>query len=161
MHSPRSALLSASFMLALLASACTPNPAAPTPDEMSTAISALAVTFLTRTAVAASPTPSITPTPVPTETPTPDWTATPEHTQPIVVQFASCFYGPGPAYILESNIKKGERVGLLGVGSHTGWYIIRNPYFHKPCWIAATDIQIDPGVNTAILPVMTPGIPLP
>ncbi len=136
-------------------------PATPASDEMSTAVAALAITFLTRTAAAASPTPTITLTPPPTETPTPDVTATPEHTQPIVVNFASCFYGPGPTYTLESNIKQGKRVELLGVGSQAGWYIIRNPYFHKPCWIAATDLKIDAGVNTAILPVMTPGAPPP
>ena len=148
-------------MLGLLVSACSPQPSTPTTDEMSTAVAALAVTFLTRTAAAASPIPTPTQTPAPTETPTPDWTATPEHTQPIVVNFASCFYGPGPNFTLESNIKKGKRVELLGVGSKDGWYIIRNPYFHKPCWIAATDLQIDPGVNTAALPVMTPGPPAP
>src|SRR5512143_2782460 len=151
MQSHRSALLSVSFILALLAGACAPKPAPPAPDEMSTAVAALAITFLTRTAAAASPTPTITLTPPPTDTPTPDVTATPAHLQPIVVNFAGCFYGPGPTYTLESNIKQGKRVELLGVGSQAGWYIIRNPYFHKPCWIAASDIQIDPGVNTAAL----------
>jgi hypothetical protein len=161
MLSSRSALLIVSFVFALLASACSSTPAMPTSDEMSTAVAALAITFMTRTAAAASPTPTITLTPLPTETPTLDWTATPEHSMPIVVNFASCFYGPGANFTLESNIKKGKRVELLGVGNQPGWYIIRNPYFHKPCWIAATDLQIDSGVNTAILPVMTPGVPLP
>ncbi len=128
---------------------------------MSTAVAALAITFLTRTAAAASPTPTVTSTPPPTETATPDFTATPEHRMPITVNFASCFYGPGPTFTLESNINKGKRVELLGVGSQPGWYIIRNPYFHKPCWIAATDLQIDSGVNLADLPVMTPGAPRP
>ncbi len=157
----RTALLATAFILALLSSACSHPPATPTTDEMATAVRALAVTFMTRTAAAASPTPTITLTPPPTETATPDWTATPEHTMPIVVNFASCFYGPGPNFTLESNIKQGKRVELLGVGNQSGWYIIRNPYFHKPCWIAATDLKIDPGVNTAALPVMTPGVPVP
>ena len=141
--------------------ACTPRPATPSPDEMSTAVAALAFTFLTRTAAAASPTPTITATPPPTEKPTRDVTATPEHRLPITVNFAACYYGPGPTFTLESNISQGKRVQLLGVGSVPGWYIIFNPYFHKPCWIAASDIQIDPGVNTAALPVMTPGAPRP
>lgn len=159
---PRFALICVPFLLALVASAaCTPRPITPSPDEMSTAVAALAITFLTRTAAAVSPTPTMTDTPLPTETLTPDVTATPEHRMPITVNFASCYYGPGPTYTLESNINKGKRVELLGVGSQSGWYIIRNPYFYKPCWIAATDIQIDPGVNTAALPVMTPGAPLP
>jgi hypothetical protein len=161
MHPPRSALLSAAFILALLAGACAPKPVTPGPDEMSTTVAALAITFLTRTAAAASPTPAITLTPPPTETLTPAVTATPAHMQPLVINFAGCFYGPGPTYTLESNIKQGKRVQLLGVGSQTGWYIIRNPYFHKPCWIAATDLQIDLGINTTVLPVMTPGAPVP
>ncbi len=149
------------ILLLCVIAACSPRPGAPTPDEMSTAVSALAITFLTRTAAAASPTATVTLTPSPTATATPDYTATPAHSMPITVNFASCFYGPGPTFTLESNINKGTRVELLGVGSQSGWYIIRNPYFHKPCWIAATDIQIDPGVNTAALPVMTPGPPPP
>ncbi|HTP00371.1 MAG TPA: hypothetical protein VMJ64_03290 [Anaerolineales bacterium] len=161
MPSPRFALLSISLILALLAAACTPKALTPGPDEMSTAAAALAITFLTRTAAAASSTPTITLTPPPTDTPTPAWTATPEHTQPMVMDFAGCYYGPGPTYTLESNIKKGKRVELLGMGSQSGWYIIRNPYFHKPCWIAAAYLQIDAGVNTAALPVMTPGAPRP
>ena len=153
-------LLLAPFILALLASAaCAPKPVTPSPDEMSTAVAALAITFMTRTAAAASPTPTITSTVPPTVTLTPDFTATPEHRNPMIINFASCFYGPGPTFTLESNISKGKRVELLGVGSQSGWYIIRNPYFHKPCWVAAADLQIDPGVNTAVLPVMTPGPP--
>ena len=151
----------AAILLLCLISACAPQPVTPSADEMSTAISALAITFMTRTAAAVTPSPTATETPPPTNTPTPDYTATPEHANPITVNFASCFYGPGPAFTLESNIKQGKRVELLGVGSQAGWYIIRNPYFHKPCWIAATDLQIDPGVDTGKLPVMTPGAPLP
>ena len=103
-----------------MTAACTPRPATPSPDEMSTAVAALAFTFLTRTAAAASPTPTITATPPPTEKPTKNVTATPEHRLPITVNFAACYYGPGPTFTLESNISQGKRVQLLGVGSVPG-----------------------------------------
>ncbi len=117
--------------------------------------------LLAQTAAAASPTPNptSTPSPVPTETPTPNATVTPEHPNPLVVNFTGCFFGPGPTYILESNIAKGKRVELVGAGSQAGWYVIRNPYFHRPCWVAAADLKFDPGVNLDALPVMTPGVP--
>ncbi len=145
----------------LLAAACAPRPATPSASDLATSVAAAAYNLLTQTAAAASPTPSPTgtATPLPTGTATSNATGTPAHPNPLVLTFAACYFGPGPTYTLESNISKGKRVELLGVGSQPGWYIIRNPYFHRPCWIAATDIQIDPGVNTAALPVMTPGAP--
>jgi hypothetical protein len=146
------------LLLAALA-ACGPRPVTPVPDNISTSVAALAITFLTRTAAAASPTPTITLTPPPTETSTPNFTPTPAHERPLTKSFIACFYGPGPSYTLESNIKQGTRVELLGVGSQAGWYIIRNPYFHKPCWVQAAELEIDPGLNLAALPVMTPGPP--
>jgi hypothetical protein len=60
---------------------------------------------------------------------------------------------------LDSNIIKGKRVEFLGVGNVAGWYIIRNPYFHQPCWIEAVDLKILPGTDITTFPVMTPGIP--
>ncbi len=155
-------LLSAMAGLALLASACSPRPATPTPDVAGT-VAAVAYDLMTQTAAAAPPTasPTATATPLPPDTPTPNVTVTPEHSMPMVANFAGCYFGPGVTYTLESNISKGRRVELLGVGSEAGWYIIRNPYFHRPCWIAVTDLEIDPGVNTVDLPVMTPGAPLP
>ena len=118
--------------------------------------------MIAETAAAASPTPSPTDTatPAPTETPTLAVTVTPEHQNPITTTFAGCYFGPGPTFTLESNIKQGKRVELIGMGSEPGWYIIRNPYFHRPCWIAFADLKLDAGVNTVDLPVMTPGVPL-
>ena len=144
-----------------LAAACAPPPAPADPGGLATTVAAAAFTLLTQTAAAASPTalPTETAAPQPTGTPAPDATVTPAHANPLVLNFAGCYFGPGPGYTLESNINKGKRVELLGVGSEAGWYIVRNPYFHRPCWIAASDIKIDPGVNTGALPVMTPGAP--
>ena len=61
---------------------------------------------------------------------------------------------------LDSNITKGKAVDLLGIGDSPGWYVIRNPYFHRPCWILESDLKIFPGTDLTALPVMTPGIPL-
>jgi hypothetical protein len=76
------------------------------------------------------------------------------------LNFAGCWFGPGPTFTLESNIAKGKAVELLGIGSVAGWYIIRNPYFHRPCWIQAIDLKIFPGTDPSTYPVMTPGEPL-
>ncbi len=151
------------LVVLVAATACAPRAAAPSASDLATAVAANAVTIMQQTLAAASPTPSPTETatPLPPASPTPNYTSTPAHVNPLVVNFAGCYFGPGPTYTLESNISQGKRVQLLGVGSQAGWYIIRNPYFHRPCWIAAKDLSIDPGVNTAALPVMTPGAPLP
>lgn len=114
------------------------------------------------TQAAESATPTVRPptrTPAPSLTPTPAMTPTdtPPPKRPETSAFTACWFGPGAAYTLESNITKGKAVDLVGVGSQAGWYIIRNPYFHKPCWIQATDLTIFPGTDLSTLPVMTPG----
>ncbi len=141
--------------------ACAPKPSTPTVDTMATAVAQAASQLLTETAAAASPTPSPTAsvTPSPTDLPTPQITNTPLYTMQLILNFAGCYFGPGPQYTLESNISKGKRVQLLGIGTEPGWYIIRNPYFHRPCWIQAANIKIYDGTDLTSLPVMTPGIP--
>ncbi len=160
------ALIQRTFTMLLLlgtTTACAPRAATPSAADLATSVAAEAFASMTQRAAAASPTPSPTETatPPPPATPTPNFTSTPAHVNPLVTTFAGCYFGPGPTYTLESNIAVGKRVQLLGIGSQSGWYIIRNPYFHRPCWIAAANLNIDPGVNTAALPVMTPGEPLP
>lgn len=158
--SPRFMQLSViGFVGMLVATACAPK-ATPTvdPNTMSTAIAQAASTILTETAAASSPTPTVTvtSTPSPTEAATVAPTANATPKPPTIENFTGCWYGPGPTYTLESNINKGARVIVLGVGSVPGWYIIRNPYFHKPCWVQAADLKNVPADTTA-LPVMTPG----
>jgi len=147
----------------LLETACQSGAPTPSTDIMATAVAQAASVLLTQTAAAASPTPppptiTLTPSPTETETATPTDSGPPR--LPQVVNFAGCYFGPGPSYTLESNISKGKGVQLLGVGSVPGWYIIRNPYFHRPCWIAEADLKIFPGTDPSTLPVMTPGVPL-
>ncbi len=145
----------------LLVAACAPRPATPAVDVVGTTVAAMAFDLMTQTAAAATPTsaPTDTPAPTPTDTPNPEATVTPEHGYPITVNFAGCWFGPGPTYILESNIAKGKRVEPLGRGSVSGWYIIRNPYFHRPCWMSENDLKFDEGINLEALPIMTPGVP--
>jgi hypothetical protein len=162
MHPCRSKrLLSASFLVILVA-ACSP-PATPQVDAVATAVAQAAYDLLTQTAAAASPTPlppTFTQTPSPTETPTPTPTSSEPPRNPQTVFFAACWLGgPGSPNALDSNIKKGKAVELLGLGNAPGWYVIRNPYFHRPCWILASDLKLFPGTNLSTYPVMTPGIP--
>ena len=140
--------------------ACAPKPTPPAVDDMATAVAQLAIGMLSQTAAAASPTPTATLTPSPTDTP-PAATATSADAgrMPMTLTYAACWFGPGPSYPLESNISKGKGVELLGVGNSPGWYIIRNPYFHAPCWIQAADLRIYEGTDLTQLPVMTPGAP--
>jgi hypothetical protein len=147
----------------LIVTACQSKAPTPSVDAMATAVAQAASVLLTQTAAAASPTPppptvTITPSPTETETVTPTLSGPPR--LPQTVNFAGCYFGPGPSFTLESNISKGKGVELLGVGSVPGWYIIRNPYFHRPCWISVNDLKIFPGTDPSTFPVMTPGEPL-
>lgn len=64
--------------------------------------------------------------------------------------------GPGNAYPVVSAVKSGARVELIGVGSIAGWFIIRNPIYHDPCWIEAKDLQIDPRYDVSQLQIYNP-----
>jgi hypothetical protein len=129
-------------------------------DPMATAVAQAAVALLTQTAAAAPATPTMTATPNPTETPIPvSPTSEDFGREPMTLSYAACWFGPGPSYKLESNISKGKGVELLGIGNVPGWYIIRNPYFHQPCWIQESDLKIFEGTDLTQYPVMTPGGP--
>jgi hypothetical protein len=161
LHFLRPAVIGLAFIL--FGTACLPQATTPQVDTMATAVAQAAIVLLTQTAAASSPTPppptvTLTPSPTETETATPTSSGPPR--LPQTVNFAGCYFGPGPSYTLESNISKGKGVQLLGVGSVPGWYIIRNPYFHRPCWISEADLKIFPGTDPSTLPVMTPGEPL-
>lgn len=138
--------------------ACVTQPTPPPVDAMATAVAQAASDLLTQTAAASSPTPpptdTLTPSPTDTATITP--TSSPPK-RPVILKFTGCWFGPGPTYVLESNISAGKKVDLLGIGSVPGWYIILNPYFHKPCWVQAADLEIDPATDLSTYPVMTPG----
>jgi hypothetical protein len=149
------------LILAITLAACNmPSSTTPTPalDAAATMVAATISAIQTSTALA--PTASV---PVVTDTPTlaaPTGTATftpfPTPQNPLVVKDALCWMGPGPAYEVVSSVKKDTRVELLGRGSTGAWWIISNPIYHDPCWLAADVLQLDAGFNLTNLKVFTP-----
>ena len=156
-------LLSAILLgIAFIATACTsaPVPQTPTADALSTLVFMQASIMQTQTAMAASPTPSITPTAPPaTETFTPEPTSNVPLKRPVVTAFADCRRGPGPQYVHVTNIAAKRYVTFIGVGSIPGWYIVREPYFRNICWIEAIYLKLDPRMDVSTYPVMTPPSP--
>jgi hypothetical protein len=139
----------------LISAACAPQATPSAGDLMATNIAMGVIIARTRTAQA----PTATRTATPTHTPLPP-TVTPTQgpiQPPVVVNFANCWlFGPGYSYSLDSHIKSGKQVQLIGVGSTPGWYIIINPYYGTPCWIQAADLSIDPNMDLSQFPLMTP-----
>jgi len=156
MHT-RSALIVFGILLALVLSAC--NLPGAGEDSQETVATWVAATL---TAQAASATiPSSTPVPEADVTMAPASTATevlPSSTpqNPLVLETTLCWKGPGAQYEVVSALKQDERVELLGQGSLAGWWIVDNPIYHDPCWAQAKDLKIEPGFNTAALPIYTP-----
>jgi uncharacterized protein YgiM (DUF1202 family) len=110
-----------------------------------------------RTAVAATLTaapPPSTSTLLPAIPAPPTITSTPQN--PVVAQLALCWTGPGNAYPVVSSVKVGTSVELMGVGSIAGWYIIKNPTYHDPCWIEGKNLKIDPNFNLSTLKIYNP-----
>ena len=150
----------------VIVTGCTPKAATPPPVDVAGTIAVqLASSMLTQTVAAYSPTPPpVTPTLTPTIVPmTPTETVYVATNRPKIQKDpqAACWKGGPPSlgYKLDSNITFPKSVDLLGVGSIPGWYIIRNPYFHAPCWVSAEDLQILSDINISTYPVMTPGMP--
>lgn len=153
----RSALIISSILLTILLNACSlPSTGEDSQDTVATWVAA------TLTAQAAStPIPSSTPVPKVDVTMAPASTATevlPTSTpqNPLVLETTLCWKGPGVQYEVVSALKQDERVELLGQGSIVGWWIVNNPIYHDPCWAQAKDLRIEPGYNTAALPIYTP-----
>jgi hypothetical protein len=150
----RSLRLAAIGMLMIcMNAACSPQASPPPVDSMATNIALGVIRAQSQTAQALPPSPTATETQTPI--PTPTVTSGPTQ-QPMVIHFAPCWFGPGRAYNLESNIEEGESVDLLAVGTVPGWYIIRNPYFRQPCWIQAENLSLGPAFDPGPFPMMTP-----
>jgi hypothetical protein len=143
----------------LLSTACAPK-ATPTPVDMMGTAAQLAAVMQTQTSSAYTPTPpppTITPTPSFTDTPVATPTKGPAPQRPVVLEFTGCWRGPGDKYTLISNISPKKRLDVIGRGTEPGWIIVRNPYFHNPCWIEIAHLRVDPNMDFSIYPVMTPG----
>ncbi len=93
-------------------------------------------------------------TPPPTIPNTPMVVPTPQN--PLVTADALCWAGPGNVYEVVSAIKKGTRVELIGRGSIAGWWIVRNPRYHDPCWVQQGYLQIDLGYDLSRLQIYYP-----
>ncbi len=140
-------------------SACAPKATSTPVDIMGTAAQ-LAKSMQTQTVAAYSPTPpppTETLTPIFTDTPIPPPTSSDPPKRPRVTEFTGCWTGPGPSYTLISNIDPKKYVEVIGIGDAPGWYVIRNPYFHNPCWIEIAHLKIDPRMDFSVFPSMTPG----
>jgi uncharacterized protein YgiM (DUF1202 family) len=148
-HIGRLTLACLLFIVAILA--CNLPSATPTPDV---AASQVAATLTALETTASAPQPASTVTPIPSNTNPPSSTPTPGN--PVVIHDALCSQGPGSVYEVVSSVKTGTTVQLIGVGSIPGWYIITNPIYHDPCWIAAANLQIDPAYNLSGLQVYNP-----
>jgi hypothetical protein len=138
---------------------CAPK-ATPTPVDILGTAAQFAMVIQTQTAGASSPTPpppTITPTPSFTDTPSPAPTSSEPPKRPRVTEFTGCWTGPGDTYTLISNIDPKKYVEVIGIGNTPGWYVIRNPYFHNPCWIEIAHLKVDPNMDFSVFPVMTPG----
>ncbi len=92
--------------------------------------------------------------PSPTDTTAP--VATPTPGDPLVLHATLCWVGPGPQFEVVSALKEGERVPLLGKGSLPDWWVVRNPIYRDPCWVQASDLQVDPGVDVNALEIFYP-----
>jgi len=143
------------FVAILMSTACAAKATPSLADQMATNVAMGVLVARSRTAQA----PTLTPSATPTHTPLPP-TATPTKgpvQPPVVVGFANCWlFGPGYSYSLDSHIKSGKQVKLVGVGSISGWYIIINPYYGTTCWIQAANLSIDPNMDLSQIPMMTP-----
>jgi uncharacterized protein YgiM (DUF1202 family) len=97
---------------------------------------------------------AFTETPKPTSTSTNTLQPTPQ--KPLVLKTTLCWVGPGTKYEVVSGLKQGENVEVIGRGSIEGWLIIRNPTYHDPCWVQASDLQIDASFDINALQVYNP-----
>ena len=144
--------------LVLAAAACSFPGAALNVDDPATVIAATVVALQTglsgtQTALASSTQPaSAAPPASPTNTPL----ATAEPKQPLVIDVALCWTGPGNAYPVVSSVRPGTPVLVLGVGSKPGWFVIENPTYRDRCWIEAKHVQLDPFFNVSGLKVYNP-----
>ena len=152
----RCLLISFWILMIVVLSACNlPNPAEENPQDIVATWVAKTLTAQVATAPLPSSTPSILENPTATPSPTEALpTSTPQN--PLVLETNLCWKGPGAQFEVVSALKKDERVELIGQGSIPGWWIVNNPIYHDPCWAQAGYLKIDPGYNTAALPIFTP-----
>lgn len=155
----RSRIIPAAAMLLLALLACNlpgQNAAPPAPPAAGTVPAAPPPVLQTVGPAPASQGPAAASTA--TQTASPTWTSQPLSTAtasgPVVTRAALCYVGPAlKGYDVTSSIKAGTPVQLLGRSPVDGWWVIRDPRYHDPCFIQSIYLQIDPSMNTAGLPM--------
>jgi hypothetical protein len=137
------------FALAvLILGACNlPSGSPPVVTETPTQIPAAAIVLFTDTS-----TPTLEPVVLSTDTASP----VPPPQDPLVVRATLCWQGPGSTYDVVSALNQNERVKLLGRGSLSGWFVVENPTYHDPCWVAEGDLQVDAGTDLSTLRIYNP-----
>lgn len=103
--------------------------------------------------------PQFTSTPIGTAAPMATETSVPlppTPRSPSITRDTLCWVGPGAVYEVVSALQGGSTVELLGRGSIAGWWIVRNPIYKDPCWVRASDIQIDPAYDVSALQIYYP-----
>ncbi len=134
------------------------TPGTPNPTDYITTLSALqtqAVMTATSEGISGAP----------TQAPIPVSGGTPGTQKVTVTNDTLCWRGPGPAYETVSAVFKGTQVQLLGRTVLPAWYIIRDPAYLDPCWIQASDLQVDPSLLASLpvypVPVLAAATPIP
>jgi FecR protein len=118
----------------------------------------------TLTAIAPSATPTFTPTvtdtAAPTNTETPTVTPTPSILKGTVTQHSYCYYGPSKVYLYDYGINAGAAMQIIGRNVDGTWLYIQASGGKNPCWIDATQIQVD-GEVMSLANVYPAQAPLP
>lgn len=135
-------------VIAALASGCNLPGQAPFTLPTSTLLPASATPTTAATATATEP-----PVSTPSATPPPTETSTPAPLSPVVINHTLCYNGPGKVWGVVTSLQADTNVSLIGKGSLPGWWIILNPTYNQPCWIADADIKIDPAYDATALQV--------
>lgn len=71
----------------------------------------------------------------------------------VVINDTLCWLGPGPRFETISAIFRGTLIKLLGRSAAPGWYIVLNPVYQDPCWVQASDVQVEAGIDVNALPI--------
>ena len=160
--SNRKTPLLAGSLLIISILACNINTPNPSQVNLELTITAQALSIQQTSQAQAQPAqaqPVVVITETPAQAPAPADTivapsATPQ--SPTMINSTLCWLGPGDKYEVVSSLSKTQPVEVIGRGSVSGWLIIRNPIYNDPCWVQATDLQLDASFDVNALQVYDP-----
>lgn len=96
-------------------------------------------------------TPTITSTPTITDTPT--ITPTPTFDFPdveVIVDMASCRYGPHKAYLYQYTLYRGDKGVVWGRSPYNEWLYVKMDNLGGPCWVHPSLLKITGDVRTVL-----------